>query len=181
VSDQQIGKKEIELDELVPFLEAYELCTGEALSIADTGENPDFVCAREDGNFVGIELTKVMRDPETAWWEGILERTEHMEYHEALEQMDILISRKDTARERRYSVRVPETILVLQLVDRPLVGFVHYLEGLRDDFRNHGFVEVWLADYSGREAYGDIELFGLFPLDSWGYYRRPRPDRKPFG
>lgn len=36
-----------------------------------------------NGNFVGIELTKVMRDPETAWWEGILERKEHMEYDEA--------------------------------------------------------------------------------------------------
>jgi hypothetical protein len=123
----------------------------------------------------------VMRDPATAWWERILEPKEHMEYDEAIAQMDFLIERKDAARKRRYSLRVPETILVLQLVDRPLNGFVHCLEGLQDDFKNHGFVEVWLADYSGHEAYGDIDLFGVFPLDRWGYYCRSRPDRKQFG
>jgi hypothetical protein len=181
VSDQQIGKKEIEVDELMPFLDAYELCKGEALLIADAGESPDFVCARANCEFVGIELTRVMRDPATSRWEGILERKEHMEYDEALEQLYFLIERKEDSRKRRYSLRVPETILILQLVDRPLNGFAHYIEGLQDDFRHHGFVEVWLADYSGREAYGDIELFGLFPPDIWGLHRRPQPDRKPFG
>lgn len=31
------------------------------------------------------------------------------------------------------------------------------------------------------EAYGDIELFGLFPRQWWGRHSRPWPDRKPYG
>ena len=33
MSDQQIGKKEIETEELSPFLEAYEFATGERLTL----------------------------------------------------------------------------------------------------------------------------------------------------
>ena len=63
MSDQQIGKKEVEREELYPFLEAYEWVTGESLSLVESGENPDFVCKRPDGSEVGIELSKITRDP----------------------------------------------------------------------------------------------------------------------
>jgi len=72
-------------------------------------------------------------------------------------------------------------MLVLQLVDGTLDNIMWVFDGLRDDFVDHGFEEVWLADYSGQEAYGDIELFGLFPARWWGYHRRPCPYRKPYG
>ncbi len=39
---------------------------------------------------------------------------------------------------------------------------------LCDDFNDHGFAEIWLADYTGLEAYGDIELFCLYPSEQWG-------------
>jgi hypothetical protein len=72
-------------------------------------------------------------------------------------------------------------MLVLQLVDGSLDVLRHLLDGMNDEFEDHGFAEVWLADYSGLEAYGDIELFGLFPNQWWGHHQRPWPDRKPYG
>ena len=44
-----------------------------------------------------------------------------------------------------------------------------------------GFLEVWLADYTGIEAYGDIELFGLKPEKYWGFHERESPSLKPYG
>jgi hypothetical protein len=43
----------------------------------------------------------------------------------------------------------------------------------------HGFKEIWLADYSELEAYGNIELFCLHPDRLWGYYESVRG--KPYG
>jgi hypothetical protein len=182
VSDQEIGKKEIERDELALFLEAYEHATGERLKLGASGENPDFVCTRADGSWVGIELTKIRRDHHVARLERILARKETMGDYEMLEFIAHQLERKEKARASRYVKRVPETILVLQLVDGSLSdGFQWMLDGLGADFADHGFAEVWLADYSDLDAYGDIELFGLFPASCWGYHERPWPDRKPYG
>ena len=181
MSDQEIGKKEGERIELDPFLEAYEYATGSTLSVLHAGENPDFICVRSDESVVGLELTKVIRDPATRHAEYIFERKEQMGLYEAVERISLLIERKERARRERYVQRAPSTILVLQLMDRELRGLVSYLEGLEADFADHGFAEIWLADYSGLDAYGDIELFGLFPSETWGYHERPWPDRKPFG
>jgi hypothetical protein len=90
--------------------------------------------------------------------------------------------RKEKARAKRYVGKVAETILVLQLVDGSLSrGFKWMLEGLGDDFADHGFAEVYLADHSSVDAYGDIELFGVYPQTHWGFHQRPWPDRKPYG
>jgi hypothetical protein len=43
-------ERAIEIDELTLFLDAYELSQGEPLLIVDAGENPDFVCARANGD-----------------------------------------------------------------------------------------------------------------------------------
>jgi len=72
-------------------------------------------------------------------------------------------------------------MLVLQLVDGSLDVLQLLLAGMNDEFKDHGFAELWLADYSALEAYGDIELFGLFPEKWWGYHQRPWSDRKPYG
>ena len=181
MSDQEIGKKQVEGKELDPFLEAYEWTTKNALSVVEGGENPDFICARATGEVIGLELTKVMRRHDIARWERILDRKEEMAPYDMLMELQTQLEQKEKARRARYVARIPETMLVLQLVDGSLDVLQHLLDGLNDEFRDHGFAEVWLADYSGLEAYGDIELFGLFPDGLWGYHQRPWPDRKPYG
>ena len=181
VSDQDIGKKETELIELASFLEAHELVSGEELSIVTATENPDFICVRTNGGFVGIELTKVTREKHVVFWDRILHRKEEMDPFDAVYQILCLIERKDHARAERYCKRVPECILVLQLVDGTLFPMRWMFDGIQNDFTVHGFSEIWLADYSGLEAFGDIELFGLFPQQWWGYHERVWPYRKPYG
>lgn len=181
MSDQELGKKLAEGMELDSFLEAYEWATGTALSVLEGGENPDFICVRANGKIIGVELTKVMRRGDIARWERILDRKEEMSRFDMLMKIQALIEQKEDARRARYSNRVAQTILVLQLVDGSLNGLMHLLDGLREEIENQGFAEIWLADYSGLEPYGDIELFGLFPHKWWGYYQRPWPDRKPYG
>jgi len=57
MSDQETGKKEIEKMDLHLFLDVYEWVTGEKLSELVCLESPDFICSRQDGVHVGIELT----------------------------------------------------------------------------------------------------------------------------
>ena len=181
MSDQDYGKKEIETEDLIPFIEAYEYVTGQRLDIIKRIENPDFICQNSKGITIGVELTKVMRDPRDASWDRIIERKYEMSAYDSLETITHLIKKKEVARSKRYITKVKESILVLQLIDGSLTGLKPFLNDLIDDFKDHGFSEIWLADYTGFEAYGDIELFCLFPGKLWGYYQRPWPDRKPFG
>lgn len=183
VSDHDMGKKEIEADELVPFLEAREVVTGEKLSqiFGLWTENPDFICARPDGWLVGVELTKVTEDHELSFWERVRYGEVHIDPYKTQGTIQYLIGRKERARVDRYTKKVSDNILVLQLVDGSFDQLRGAFHGLEDDFVSHGFSEIWLADYSGLEAYGDIEVFGLFPCQWWGHHSRRWPERKPYG
>jgi hypothetical protein len=181
MSDNYIGKKEGERVELELFLEAYECVTGEVLSVEECAETPDFICERPNGNEIGLELTKLTRDPRDIFWERALKRKEQMDPYEAQEYIYQLIEKKEKLRATHYSIRVKDTILVLQLFDGAINAIKFTLEEVKTDFIYHGFSEIWLADYSGLEAYGDIELFGLFPDRWWGHHQRPWPERKPYG
>jgi len=182
-SDQEIGKKEIETSELIPFLEAREIVTGEHLSqiFGLCTENPDFICVRPNEQLVGVELTKVTKDRDLAFWDRIKYGEVQIDPYETQEVIHYLIERKEKARSARYIEKVSDNILVLQLVDGSLDQLRVALDDLQEDFKSHGFSEVWIADYSGLEAYGDIELYDLFPTEWWGYHERPWPDRKPYG
>jgi hypothetical protein len=181
MSDRDIGKKEMETDEVLLFLDAREWTTDEELVLVARCESPDFICSRRDGQRVGIELTKVMRDPRDASWDRILEGKGAMDPYEAQERICQVIENKEEARRARYVRKVTQTVLVIHLFDGSLDSLMPYLEDLEGELADHGFAEVWVADYSGREAYGDVELFGLFPEEWWGYHQRPRPYRKPYG
>jgi hypothetical protein len=181
MSDKELGKKLAEGMELDPFLDAYEWTTGTALSVLEASENSDFICVRANGEFIGVELTKVMRRGDIARWERILHHKGEMTRFDMLMKIQALIEKKEEARSARYSYRVGQTILVLQLVDGSLNGLMDLRAGLSIDIENQGFAEIWLADYSGIEPYGDIELFGLFPPKWRGYHQRSCPDRKPYG
>ncbi len=73
------------------------------------------------------------------------------------------------------------TILVIELVDIPLdsiVGLLEDKENLPDALATN-FLELWLVDYTGIDAYDNVELFCIYPDHLYGYYQRPF--QKPYG
>jgi len=182
VSDRELGKKMNEEEELFFFLEAYKKNVKEYLSYNfGRGERPDFICYRPDGTSVGVELVRVMRDPMLAQAKYIIDRIDFMDSENAVEMLYEMIEKKEKKR-RQSDWTLPEnTILVIQFVDCPVTNLYQLDESLKDDFRSYGFDEIWIADYTGLEAYGDIELFCLYPSEWWGFYERENPRRKPYG
>jgi hypothetical protein len=94
-----------------------------------------------------------------------------------------IILKKEKVHSERYVRNVPSNILILQMVDdNSMSNVITHLKDLFDDYMDHGFEEVWLADYYfDIEVYGDIELYCLYPKSLYGYYQQPWPDRKPYG
>ena len=182
MSDQQTGKKEIEREDLHSFIEAYKWVTSELLTEHSMNECPDFICARSNGQKVGLELTKVMIDPESAQWDRILNNKYEQDPGDTMDRISGLLADKENKRSKNYGQWTDNTILVLQLYDCSLSSLKGFItDDLQRDFTENGFVEVWLADYTGIEAYRNIELFGLFPPEWWGYHQRENPCQKPFG
>jgi hypothetical protein len=170
--DQRAGKKEIEGMLLDPFLHARALVTGEVLVDEHAfSERPDFICSREDGSLVGVELAELTFGPH-----------ESIDEVQAIELAQHIIARKEASR-RSPDWECPDaTILVLASARRSIAD----LEGLlpariQADFADHGFIEVWFGDYTERDVYGTIELFGLHPPRWWGHHERPNAHEKPYG
>lgn len=182
MSDQDVGRKMVEESELEYFIKAYEHVTGKKLTLIKTGEKPDFVCEQDNGSVVGVELTKVMRDPETAQADRILKRQEYMDNTNAIDFIYEAIAKKAEKIAKDNWSTAENIILVLQLMDCQLSELRNILDAdLQKDFNSYGFSEIWIVDYTGLDAYGDVELFGLYPAKWWGYYQRENPHRKPYG
>jgi hypothetical protein len=182
MSDQNVGKNIEGRIAMDYFVEAYEDVTGERLFLELKDEKPDFVCRQADGLLVAVELTKIMRDPEQAFYDRILNHHQYMSPDKAIDKIYEAVERKEIQRTKEDWLLSSDTILVLQLIDCPLATLKRFLDvDLRSDFYSYGFKEIWVADYTGINAYGDIELFCLHPLEHWGYYQRPNPYRKPYG
>jgi len=183
MSEQEIGKKEIEMMELLPFLDARKFITGEILSliVGFSTENPDFICVHDEGQLIGVELTKVTEEHEKAIFDRIKYGEVQIDQYRTKEIIKYLIERKEKARSQRYTEKATENILVLQLVNGSFDQLKEAFDGLQGEFNSHGFTEIWIADYSGLEVYGDIELFGLYPPRWWGRHCRSWPDQKPYG
>jgi hypothetical protein len=182
MSDQDIGKKMIEEEELMSFLDAYKEVVEDYLSYSfGRYERPDFICYRRDETPVGVELVKIMRAPRDAQSDYILDRMEFMDSEEAIEMLHLMINKKEMKRRQPDWNLTDSTILVLQFVDCPISSLHLLADGIKNDFESHGFVEIWIADYTGKEAYGDVELFCIYPPERWGYYERPNRGRKPYG
>ena len=78
MSDQDIGKKMYEEHDLEYFIDAYKYATGEELIIVSRSEKPDFVCER-NGQQIGVELSKIIRDPQSAFWDKAIDKQEFMD------------------------------------------------------------------------------------------------------
>jgi hypothetical protein len=170
--DQRVGKKEIEGILLGPFLAARALVVGETLADEHAfSERPDFICSREDGSLVGVELAELTYGPD-----------ERITDEQAVELALHLIGKKEASRKSPEWECPDATVLAFMTAQRSIPEMRWLLdESVQAAFANHGFMEVWIADFTGYEAYGTIELFGLYSLKWWGHHKRPNANQKPYG
>ena len=171
----------IEEENLAYFLDAYGAITGSSLSILSRGESPDFICARPTGELVGVELARSPHDHERAvddriWGDGT------MDSYDLLVSIAGMITAKQCKRESPHWRTPHNTILVIELLDYSFAS-LRWTEdsSLSDDYANAGFVEIWLADHSTAEAFGEVRFIGLYPRRSFGLHVQPALEGKPFG
>ena len=174
-------QKEDELENLGYFLDAYKDITGEILELFEITERPDFICSRENGSRTGVELTKITRgDPNIIQWDKIIEKQDFMSFEHALEMIQEVSTIKDKKRVEA-DWKLPEAnILLLELVDIPLAQIrASISQEILPDLYTTGFKEIWLVDFTGLEAYDNVELFCVRPKKWAGYYSRGI--QKPYG
>ena len=181
LSDSDTGKKLVEEEDLRLFLEAYDYVTGDSLCVQPS-ERPDFIGWRSNGDAVGIEITAIVQDPANVYRKTIIPDEKHMEPSNVLNSSWAAIKEKDQKRAKVDWKHPDHTILVLRLNEARLRDIKWVFDpSLKYEYASFGFEEIWLADFCDFEAYGDIEIFGLYPSRWWGYHERFEPGRKPFG
>lgn len=163
------------------FLEARTEAIGQALYVLAADESPDFICTDDRGESIGLEIAQVTHGPIAAHWAAVLDGQNEIPPFDAQALIYNLLQRKEKARQERYSRKVAECILLLVLAENSIPNLRVALDGLEDDFSEHGFSEVWLMDTTEHDAYRTVELFCLSPAAHWGYYRRPNAGSKPYG
>jgi len=178
MSDDDFGKKLVEEEHLFQFLEAYETVTGTALVIHSRGESPDFICKYPSGELIGVELARSPHDYEKRVHDRVWTDC-------TLSSFDLLASVSSmiaTKEQKRQSQRWPDTILVVELLDYRF-GSLSWASdaSLANDFSDTGFHEVWLADHSTLDRFGQVRLIGLHPLRVFGIHDQPAFDGKPYG
>jgi hypothetical protein len=181
VFENDDGKRMVEEEHVAKFLAAYEVVTGTILSVVSAGESPDFICVRESGETVGVELARSPHNREQAVYDRIwTDRT--ISAFDLLAAVWGMIS--DKARKRQLPHwRTPKTtILVIELLDYGFDSLDWANDAsLADDFADTGFLEIWISDHSTIEAYGQVRLIGLFPPELYGLRHQPALEGKPFG
>jgi hypothetical protein len=181
MSDRDLGKKMIEEDHLLRFLEAYATVTGISMSVASKGESPDFICTVPSGERVGIELARSPHDYHRAVYDRIwTDRT--MSAHDLLSAVHMTIQDKQQKRQSSHWRTPDRTILVVELLDYAFDSFGWTQDrSLSADYADAGFLEIWIADFSTLAAYREVRLIGLYPREVWGVHDQPALGRKPYG
>ena len=181
MSDNNFGKKLVEEEHLRRFFEAYAIVTGISMNAISNGESPDFICARPTGELVGVELARSPHDYHSAVWDRIwTDKT--MPTHNLLAAVNQIIENKARKRQSAHWRTPDNTILVVELHDYKFDSLAWFRDGsFADNYKDAGFAEIWLADYSTLEAYGEVRLIGLYPSKFWGVHRQPALDGKPYG
>lgn len=181
MSDSNLGKKMVEEQHLSCFLDAYSTVTGTHLTFASSGESPDFICARPSGELVGVELARSPHDHERTaddriWGDGT------MESYDLLDAIGGMITAKQRKRESPHWRTPNNTILVIELLNYHFDS-LRWTEdsSLSGDYADAGFIEIWLADHSTLEAFGEVRLIGLYPPHFWGLHPQPALEGKPYG
>jgi len=174
-------KKEAEEEILGYFLETYERVTDQSTTIEEISERPDFICARKDGSKVGIEIVKVRRShPNDKLWDRLVKKQDYMSIDNALKMLQEVAAEKDKKRNESDWILPDAAILLIVLTDIPLPKIRKRITSKNlPDLYATGFVEVWIADFTGLEAYNNVELFCVQPAGWAGYY--PRDFHKEYG
>ena len=182
LSNQNIGKKAAEENDLEPFLKEYKQITNFSLKIIERTERPDFIVQRNDGTQLGIELTKVMRDPESTYWARVLNGGEQADPIDTAIHLQELIYRKDIKRSKSNWKLSKSTVLLLQLMDSSIDQVVLFLDlQIIREINKTGFFEIWIGDYSILEDYGTIQLYGMKPKKWQGLHDHLNSGKKPYG
>lgn len=173
--------KESEAESLGYFIEAYESIIDESFISIESSERPDFTATRRDGSQIGIELSKIRRGhPNDILYDKIIEKKDYMSVYDALGMIQRVAYAKEIKRNSSGWALPNTTILLLELTDIPLSELRYsILPDILPDLYETGFAEIWLVDLTGVEAYGNVELFCVYPKEFEGYY--PRGIQKPYG
>ena len=175
------GKKMIERDEAQRFVEEYTRVTGVELVLLGAGERPDFVCGKR-GRYYGLELVRAMQDPVLRKWEVILRGEGHLHGMDALMLVQEAVYVKDVKRASPGWRYPRSTILAIQLIGSDCDQMARYLDDqIMDEMAQTGFREIWVADYSPMEPYGEIQLFGVKPKRWRDLHRHRLYGTKPYG
>lgn len=176
--------KDEELTQVEYFIDAYNENTGKQLSLVEQRESPDFLCQNEYQEIIGVELCRIVRNSIVAHREIECTFRKKMDYDDAdiIEIMCSNIIDKEEKRHKMYSMVTNKTILVLSFADIPITNPILDLTLLlKNEFPQHGFSEIWLADYTLLDSHSDIRLFNLFPFAEKPTYKGINPDIKPYG
>lgn len=181
MSDANHREKLIEEQHLSCFLQAYRTVTGTTLTIASGGGSPDFICARLCGELIGVEMTPSPHNNERAVDDRIW-GDRSMESYDLLEAIGGMITTKERKRESPHWRTPNNTILIVELLDD---GFDSLLwtedSSISDEYPDTSFIEIWTADHSTLEAFGEVWLIGLYPAHFWGLPPQPAIERKHHG
>jgi hypothetical protein len=181
MSDSDLGKKMVEEEHLIHFLDAYHTVTGVSLHIIGRGETPDFLCIDPSGQLVGVELARSPHDYERRIHDRIWGDCT-MSAHDLLDNVAGMIAGKERKRQSSHWRTPHSTMLVIQLLDYTFDSLVWTRDcSLAEDYSETGFVEIWLADHSTLGAYSQVRLIGLHPRKHWGVHHQPALEQKPFG
>ena len=174
-------KKENEEESLGYFLEAYESVIGESFERVENSERPDFLCTRKDDSKVGIELSKIRRGhPNDIQFDKIIQKQDYMSIDHALDMIQRVAIEKEKKRNDPDWAFPDATILLFELTDIPLSALWNCINpDILPDLYEIGFIEIWLVDLTGLEAFDNVELFCVRPKKWEGYY--PRNLQKPYG
>jgi hypothetical protein len=182
MSDQYIGQKMIEEEDLWRFLESYEEVTGQRLEVVGGGERPDFICRRPTAELVGVELTRPHHDYEMARWDRIWADSMAMDTYDLLDAVHTIVAQKARKRRRAGWRLSHNTILVVKLVDYTFGSLRWFSENhLANDFASAGFAEIWVADHTEMDAYGTARLIGLYAPKVWDAHHQDAFYQKPYG
>jgi len=181
MSDRDLGKKMVEEEHLLRFLEAHAKVTGVSMKVVSNGESPDFICTRPSGERVGIELARSPHDHNDALWDRIgTDRA--MSAHDLLAAVHVIVADKQRKRQSVHWRTPDSTVLVIELLDYTFDSLTWMQDrSFSSDYADTGFLEIWLADFSTMEAYGEVRLIGLYPPEFWGVHHQPALEGKPHG
>lgn len=182
MSEKNYEKKLIEEEALNLFFAEYKHISGRRIESCVQSERPDFICVDTDGVSFGIELVRVMLDPESLSFLRILKSKEFADPFDTYIRMQEIIDRKDYLRQTSGWSYPENTVLVLQLMDAPIATVAKFIcSEVENVAEATGFLEIWIADYTVEEAYSTVQLYGLKPECYLGLHDRTLGSTKPYG